>query len=207
MLEMTFSGISHNNLKQLAVAMHAYRGVHGALPPPAAYDKQGKPQLSWRVLVLPYIEQQSLFEQFRLDEPWDSEHNLRLLPRMPLIYGRLDRDAARQPYTTFYRVFVGKGTAFEGPQGLRLPDDFPDGEHNTILIVEAAEAVPWTKPEELTYAADRPVPPLGGMFEHGFQAALVDGSVITLKRDTGEAKLRALITRKGGEKLGPDGRK
>ena len=77
---------------------------------------------------------------------------------MPRIYGRYDRGTTKEPHTTFYQVFVGKGAAFEGTRGLKLAEDFPDGTSNTILIVEAGEAVPWTKPDDLPYAADRPLP-------------------------------------------------
>ncbi len=184
--------------------MQSYNDVHGALPPPAVYGKDGRPLLSWRVLLLPYVEQDVLFKQFKLDEPWDSPHNLELLTKMPRIYAPFDGSSPPEPYATFYQVFVGKGTAFEGVKGKRLLDEFPDGTSNTFLIIEAGEAVPWTKPEDLPYAADKPLPRVGGLFKDSIRAALADGSVRQIKRDTSESTLRAAITRNGGDSLGPD---
>ena len=188
----------------MAVAIHNYQDNHGTLPPHAVYSKDGKPLLSWRVLILPFIEQSTLFEKFHLDEPWDSPHNIALLPEMPKMYGRYDHKTTAAPYTTFYQVFVGKGAAFEGAKGLKLAEDFPDGTSNTILMVEAGEAVPWTKPEDLPYAADQPLPALGGLFMSTIRSALADGSVHSIKRETSEETLRASITRNGGDTLGPD---
>jgi hypothetical protein len=82
--------------------------------------------------------------------------------------------------------------------------DFPDGTSNTIFIAEAARAVPWTKPEDLPYAPDQPLPPLGGLLWGGYFVAFGDGSVRRLYREPSEATLRALITRNGGDEPGPD---
>jgi hypothetical protein len=103
-------------------------------------------------------------------------------------------------WDTKYRVFIGKGAAFE--QGKRLTEkDFTDGLDKTILIVEAGEAVPWPKPEELAYDPAKPLPKLGGTFPDGFYAAFADGSVRFIKNGTDEKLLRAMITRNGGEKI------
>jgi serine/threonine protein kinase len=191
-----------NNLKQLAVAMHRFADSHDSrLPPGAICDPQtGKPLLSWRVALLPCIEEGDLYRQFKLDEPWDSEHNIKLLPHMPKIYTvRSDKEKG-PPTTTVYRVFVGKGTAFEplGAGGVSL-HDFRDGTSNTLLIVESGDAVPWTKPDELEYDGSKPLPRLGGVSPQGFYAALADGSVRFLPWALGEEAIRAFITRSGGE--------
>jgi hypothetical protein len=176
--DASLRGTFHVNLKQLSLAMHAYHDEHRTLPPHAVFDNEGKPLLSWRVLVLPYLDQQDLYQQFRLDEPWDSPHNHKLLARMPAVYLHPARPAGEEPFATHCQVFVGPGAAFEGERGLRLLHDFPDGSANTILIAEAARAVPWTKPEDLPYAPDRPLPRLGGLFRGGvFYIAYADGSV------------------------------
>ncbi len=197
---------SQNNLHHIAVAMHNYQDVKKTLPSAALYDRQGQPLLSWRVLILPYMEQESLYKEFHLDEPWDSPYNLRLLPRMPQVYAPPYRVRSAKPYSTPYQVFVGKGAAFEGKHGLRLPDDFPDGTANTLLIVEAAELVPWTKPADLLFDRKRPLPALGWTPSQGFNAALADGSArrIGILQLPSETTLRAAITRNGGETLGPD---
>src|SRR5215472_15101476 len=163
------------------------------LPPAALCDERGKPLLSWRVLILPYVEEDALYKQFKLDEPWDSPHNIKLLDKMPRIYAPpqdLPIKLEIKPSDTFYQVFTGRGTAFEGTVGLKYPSDFLDGTSNTILVIEAGEAVPWTKPADLHYDSDRALPPLGGIFTgegrfslfsssrvKGFNAALADGSV------------------------------
>src|SRR6516225_223840 len=107
--------------------MHNYHDTHHQFPPAAVCGKDGKPLLSWRVLILPYIEAGSLYEQFKLDEAWDSPHNLPLLGKMPLNYAPPKHKAGRvPPYYTVCHVFVGKGAAFEGQQRLKLTEDFPD---------------------------------------------------------------------------------
>jgi RNA polymerase sigma factor (sigma-70 family) len=187
-------------LSVLGRALHAYHDTHGSLPPAALWSKEGKPLLSWRVAVLPYLPGgKGLYEKFRLDEPWDSPHNRRLLAEMPSIYAAASR--GRKKGWTPYQAFVGKGAAFEGRKGLRLPTDFPDGTVNTVLVVEAAEAVPWTKPGDLAYDPDKPLPRLGGRFRNGFLALFADGSVWFIKKDFTEKAMRDAITRNGGEVL------
>ena len=189
------------NLKQLAIAMHNYHDVHGSFPPAVVRDKNGKPLYSWRVLLLPYMEEQPLFQQFKLDEPWDSPNNIKLLDRMPRVF--TDPGAAMpDAHSTFYQVFVGPKTAFEDAAGQNLAT-FTDGPGNTILIVEAAKAVPWTKPEDLGFDPNAPLPALGGQHVNGYNAALADGAVHFLPRDTDERTLRGLITRNGGEAVTP----
>lgn len=195
---------SQNNLHQMALAMLNYHDVEKTLPPFAISVRQGQPLLSWRVLILPYLEQQMLYKEFHRDESWDSPHNLRLLPRMPQVYTPSYRARSAKPYSTPYQVFVGKGAAFEGKRGLRLPEDFPDGAANTLLIVEAAELVPWTKPADLPFDPKRPLPALGWYPWPGFHVALADGSVRAISRRPSETTLRAAITRNGGDTLGND---
>ena len=185
--------------------MHNYQATHGKLPPAVVYGKDGQPLYSWRVLLLPFIEQDALYQEFHLDEPWDSPHNLTLLPRMPRTYAAPGSKAAKLPPDhTVCHVFVGKGAAFEGREGLSLPEDFPDGTSNTILLVEAGEPVPWTKPADLPFAPDQPLPDLRSLFKDGFRAGLADGSVRWVRKEASEATLRAAVTRNGGERLGSD---
>ncbi|HEY7329580.1 MAG TPA: DUF1559 domain-containing protein [Gemmataceae bacterium] len=194
-----------NNLKQLGLAMHNYAAsMGGRLPANATYSKDGKPLLSWRVLILPYIEQQQLYQEFHLNEPWDSEHNKTLLAKMPKIYASPENEKTVQEHVTHYQAFLGKGAFFEGKQGLRFPAEFVDGTSNTIMFVESANAVPWTKPEDISYDPAKPLPKLGLPHSRGFQAAMCDGSVRMISHNITQQTLRAAITRNGGEILGPD---
>src|SRR5262249_54532085 len=138
---------------------------------------------------------------------------------MPKVYAPpadLPVETNAGPTDTFYQVFTGKGTAFEGRQGLNLCKDFPDGVSSTIFVVEAGEAVPWTKPADLVYEADRPLPSLGGIFtgegrfslfgpnrRRGFHVALGDSSVEFLSPEVSEASLRKEILRNDGERFDP----
>jgi RNA polymerase sigma factor (sigma-70 family) len=185
-----------NSLKQLALAMHNYHDQNKNLPPDAIYGKGGKALLSWRVAILPYLEQEALYKQFKLDEPWDSPHNKKLLAKMPKVFAPLAGKAKAN--TTFFRVFTGKDTVFPGKEGIRLQDVL-DGTSNTLMIVEAGEAVPWTKPDELPYDAKKPLPKLGGQFKDGFFLARCDGAVQFVRTPINEEVFRALITRNGGE--------
>jgi hypothetical protein len=196
---------SANNLRQLTIAMHNYANRNGSrFPPHALYSSAGKPLLSWRVLLLPYLDQDDLYKQFHLDEPWDSEHNKKLLVKMPKVFAApwAPPGATDTPYVGL----VGKSAFFDGKQGLRLPADFPDGTSNTIMLVEAPTAVPWTKPEDVPFDPDpaKPLPKLGGHFRQGFNVGMCDGSVHFISKAISDQTLRAAITRDGGEVLGAD---
>jgi prepilin-type processing-associated H-X9-DG protein len=188
---------SQNNLKQMALAMLNYESAYAKFPSAAICDKAGKPLLSWRVAILPYIEENNLYQQFHLDEPWDSKHNIKLLPLMPKIYalptaGKADGDK------THYRVFVGRHAMFELDKGRRIAE-ITDGTSNTWMIVEAAESVPWTKPEGLPYDPEKPLPKLGRFFGNGFNAAFVDGSVRFFQHTLAEATMKLLIDPSDGQ--------
>src|SRR5262249_22126086 len=132
---------------KLVIATHEYHDLHGRLPAAALYDGAGKALLSWRVQVLPHLGHKELYQQFKRDEPWDSEHNKKLLASMPDVFAPVF-GPQQAPGHTFYQAFTGPGTIFEGRQGIRITDIF-DGTSVTILLVEAGEAVPRTKPADL----------------------------------------------------------
>jgi hypothetical protein len=191
-------------MRLLGIAFHDYNDAHGRLPPAVVYGKDGKPLYSWRVLLLPSLGEEELYKQFKLDEPWDSPHNICLLPKMPATYGPFKEGVETTPGYTFYQALVGKGTAFEEGKPLRFPDDFPDGTSNTIMVVEAATAVPWTKPKDIPYAADKPLPRFGGITKNGFRATMGDASLHIVRDNVSEATIRAAITRNAGDVLGSD---
>jgi hypothetical protein len=176
--------------------------------------KDGRPLYSWRVLLLPSLEEPGLYDQFKLDEPWDSPHNLPLVDKMPRCYAPWGGYPGDETDKTHYQVLVGPGTAFER-DGLSW-DDFPDGLENTLLVVEATKPVPWTKPVDLVYDPARPLPVLGGLFQKhidflcyeigtkpGFNAVFADGKSRFIRADNNPEVIRALITRNGGEKVDP----
>jgi hypothetical protein len=184
----------------MGLAMHNYFDTHHQLPPAAVCGPDGTPLLSWRVLILPFIEQDPLYRQFHLDEPWDSPHNIELVNQMPPVFGPY-RNKRTYDGMTYFRAIVGPGAAFEGCKGLKF-SDFKDGTSNTMLIAEAWDPVPWTKPEELVYDPNGPLPRFGGIIQDGtFRALFADGSVHTIKKEVREESIRALITRDGGDTI------
>src|SRR5262249_12243111 len=102
---------SVNNLKQIALALHNFHSSNGRFPPAGSRDKNGNALLSWRVTILPFVEQQALFNEFHMDEPWDSPHNKTLLDKMPMLYAVPGASAGVG--MTFYRGFSGKGAFFD----------------------------------------------------------------------------------------------
>jgi hypothetical protein len=187
---------SENNLRQLALAMHSYHAHHKTLPASASYDAKGKPLLSWRVHMLPYVEEMPLYQEFKLDEPWDSAHNKKLIARMPNVF-RVPGQKNAKEGKTCYQVPVGKGFVFDGPKGIRFQDIF-DGTSVTIFMVETddAHAVIWTKPDDWTYSAKEPLRGLGRPGLDGFHAAFADGSVQRLSRTV---NLYPYLTRSAGD--------
>ncbi len=187
---------SSNNLKQLALAMHNFHDAYKAFPATAGLDDNGKPLLSWRVAILPFIEQSALYEKFHLDEPWDSEHNIRLLELMPATYAHPSRPT--QPGYTVYQAPVSDHSLLRETEPTRM-QQITDGTSNTIMLIETAteKSVPWTKPEDYPINADDPTI---NLFTNGItQAAFGDGSVRVLSQSIDIAILKALFTRDGGE--------
>jgi hypothetical protein len=197
---------SADRLARLVVALHTYADVHkGQFPPVANFDKDGKALLSWRVHLLPELGEAKLYEEFHLNEPWDSEHNKKLIARMPAVFGGPSRRLNEQGKTV-YLAPVGKDMAFTGSAaGRRLPQDFPDGTSNTILLVEADadHAVEWTKPEDLTID---PTKPDAGLARHlgQFLVAMADGTPHSVKETVSKKTLWAAFTPNGGDAPGDD---
>jgi len=197
-----------NNIKQILLAMLNDEAAHRKFPAPAICDELGKPLLSWRVAMLPYMEEQELYERFRLDEPWDSDHNRKLIPLLPAAY----QDPAATPDEiarglTSYQMLRGRWTAFpSNSEGPRL-QSITDGLARTLAVVEVSrqKAVPWTKPEDLTFDKDKPLDGLGtdrrpgGLFLGGF----FDGHVETFTPEVAPASFRAMASPSAGDTVGP----
>ena len=186
-----------NNLKQIALAALNYESATRTLPPSYISAKEtGKPLLSWRVAILPYLDQQQLYQQFHLDEPWDSPHNKSLIPLMPQVYRSTGPAAAMGK--TRYLTLRSKESAFPGKEGVRLAD-ITHGTSNTILAVEAdqAHAVVWTKPDDLDLDPQKPAAGLAGQPRRGFWVALCDGSVRFIQDSIDTEFLQDMVNRHG----------
>ena len=186
-----------NQLKQIALGLLNYESTYGKFPARANYDAAGKPLLSWRVLILPYLEEMELYNQFHLDEPWDSEHNLKLAAQMPDVYRS---QSFNDPLKTIYLTADGKGTAMEGNQGIKF-SQISDGTSNTMMVLEVnpENAVVWTQPADLPFDPANPGVGLGAIRPNGFQAAFVDGSVHLISPQTTPDTLRKLLQCADGE--------
>ncbi len=189
-----------NNLKQIGLAMHNSHEAYGRFPAPALLSKDDKKLLSWRVHLLPFLEEESLYKQFKLDEPWDSANNKPLIEKMPRVFASPSHDDLTKQGKTVFVAPKGKGTAWDDPQGRRIRD-FRDGTSNTILVVEANKmaAVIWTKPDDIEIDFDDPIKDLKGARTGGFLVLLCDGSVRFISDNINIATLKALLTRAGGE--------
>ena len=192
---------SVNQLKRIGLAMHIYHDQQKTFPP-VAITADGKPKLSWRVALLPYLEDpgaKELYGEFHLDEPWDSEHNKPLIAKIPEVY-RCPRSKAAARGMTVYLAPIGPTTIFSGPEGTKMRQ-ITDGTSNTILIVEAAEdrAAPWTKPEDWKFDPAQPSVGLGGHFRNRLQFLFADGSVHAVRDTIDKDQLAPLFTRNGRE--------
>ncbi len=186
---------SMNNMRQIVLSLFNYESANRKFPGRAVRNEDGEPLLSWRVMILPYLEENELFHEFRLDEPWDSEHNIQLLDRMPAIF--LDPRQETPPGHTVFLAPYGENSGWPD-ESFRI-SQITDGTSNTISVVEAAAhlAVPWTKPDDLDvdqFQGDSWMPE--GL---GANVSMFDGSVRFLSRAIDFEVLRALFTMQGGE--------
>lgn len=193
---------SMNAMKQIGLAMHNYMDVNRTFPAAYTVDKQGKPLLSWRVAILPYIEQNQLYQQFHLDEPWDSEHNKKLIAKMPKLYASPASKVAKEGKTA-YVTLRGESTIFPGEKGVPIAD-IRDGTSNTIMTVEVDDqhAVIWTKPDDFQFNPEKPHDGLAGQYENIVIIGFADGSVRAIKLNVDAQTLKGLGTRSGGETPG-----
>ncbi len=191
-----------DQLKHLAIAMHNYHDQNKSFPPPAIVNKEGKPLLSWRVALLPFLEEgvdPNLYGQFHLDEPWDSAHNKTLIAKMPDLY-RCPMSKVGDMGRTVYLAPRGEATMFPGPAGIRIRD-VTDGTSKTIMLVAVDEehAVPWTKPEDWTLDPEHPAAGLGAPFFDKLLLLFGDGSVHMVHDTIDKDILRKLLTRNGSD--------
>ncbi len=187
------------NLRQIGLATRNYTDTYLSTPTngygfPTRSDKV---LLSWRVMLLPFIEQGDLFRLFDLNQPWNSPGNKRLIPKMPKIYKPV-RGSAKTG-ETYYRGFTGPDAYFAGNRGYTQENLGNGG--NILMVVEAAEPVIWTKPDDLPFDTSKPLPKLGGEFDGDFHVLMADGSVRWVKKNFNPEALKDAIVVIGDKKL------
>ncbi len=189
---------SMNNLRQLMLAFCTPITMRKARSRRryCLYGPDGKTPYSWRVALLPYLDQAALYAEYRKDERWDSENNKRVLEKMPAVF-RDPNDPAESNFSSYFGL-TGPSTVFFGKDGAKI-QQILDGTSNTLLLVEAKRDIPWTKPEDIPYSQDEPLPKLGGRYDGVFLAVFCDGVRRDLSKYSDEAMLRAIITPGGGE--------
>ena len=149
--------------------------------------------------ILPYVEHQLLYEQFKLDEPWDSEHNIKLVKQMPMVY-RNPVSKAAAGKTTFLGP-AGMGLLFDSAAPERKMQEITDGTSNTIMVLDVNDdaAVAWTKPEDLNVDPKQPLKGLGGNADGKILALFGDASIRRLDRKIAPVEFYKLLTIAGGE--------
>ena len=152
---------------------------------------------------MPYLGEDKLYKEFHLDEPWDGEHNKKLIARMPAVFRSPTNPKLAADGKTTYLAPVGDATMFPAGRGVRIAE-VTDGTSNTILFVDADDdsAVVWTKPEDLTYDPKAPAKSLGFRYP-GALVVFVDGSTHLIPKTVEKATLQGLFTRNGGEVVTP----
>ncbi|MDA7904411.1 DUF1559 domain-containing protein [bacterium] len=185
---------SMNNLKQIGLAFYNYFEVHRKFPSNIR-DKDGRPLLSWRVAILPYLEESKLYDEFHLDEPWNSEHNIQLLSKMPQVFANPNLELENR---TVYLGFEGNDTTF-GEKTIGFAQIL-DGTANTILAVEANEdaAVNWSAPQDIPFDPALDVNTVGNLRPGGFNALLLDGSVMFFPNSIEQQALKNWIQKSDG---------
>ncbi len=194
-----------NNLKHIMLALHNYHDANKTFPPAANCSPDGKPLLSWRVHILPYLDESALYKEFHLNEPWDSEHNRKLVTRMPAIYASSNITARQRTQgLTTYLGISGEHTLFFGLEG-RSIRAITDGTSNTIGIVDATtdHVVNWTEPKDLKVDPKNPHKGLAGQLERKFRVGICDGSVRAIPDAITPQNLRRLLLIDDGEVVDP----
>lgn len=199
--------ITKDNYHNVGMALANYESAYGNFPAPATRDKNGKPLFSWRVEILPFIEEQALYNEFKRDEPWDGPNNIKLLDRMPKVFDTPYLPPAKAGHTHL-QVCTGPKTMFPNDKNVRKGMTYAqlsamDGASDTIMLAPGAKAVPWTAPDDIVIDKEAIKPKL--LFgRRGAVIVLADVSVRVLPPAITEKTLRWAIDPNDGNVLGDD---
>ncbi len=189
-------------LQRIGKALRAYHKKHGTYPPAYQADAEGTPQHSWRVMLLPYLDEKELHGEYKFDEPWDGPNNVKLADRMPDVF-RCDPESS-EPKTSFVAV-IGPLTLWTGKEGAKR-EDITDEKKQTVLVMESpGTSVSWMSPDDPPY--DKLGLTLKSKREHkddvidlrGGQALFADGKVREIPEDLSPGTLRKLLEIADGE--------
>lgn len=196
-----------NQIKQINLAILTYEQVHHCFPPAYVADGNGRPLYSWRVLILPYMEQSDLYKKIRLYEPWDSPHNRSVLQNGALAKLFQCPLAENPKDETSYVMIVGPNTISDGPHSVRYVD-MKDGTSNTIMVAEIKNSgIHWAEPrdlncEEMSFRVNDPNGKGISSYHRGVaNVGLADGSVRSIADNIDPKFLKALTTINGGEDM------
>lgn len=139
-----------SNLRRIGSALHNYHDVYGCFPPAVVNDKQGKPMHSWRVALLPFLNEHALYAQYDANQSWDGPKNRNIAPRAPSVY-RCPAAPVGSGAETNYVMIVGAGTVGGQPNRSVSLADIHDGTSNTVMVVEVVgSGIGWSQPRDLS---------------------------------------------------------
>jgi hypothetical protein len=198
------------NLNAIGLALYQYQQAQGAFPPAFVTDSEGRPLFSWRVLVLPYLGRQDVYDRFHLDEPWDSPHNRKLLDAMPSSFACPARQKRVAPGRLInVLALVAPGTTLPGSGSVRI-EQILDDPDRTLMLVESSQAdIPWTAPIDLDPRTGRltnthdpgPIGPTSDYRSGWINTVAANGVVRSYAPDTLRKSLVPASTIAGGEAL------
>jgi Protein of unknown function (DUF1559) len=193
-----------SNLKQIMLALHTYHDAYGSFPPAYVADEDGQPMHSWRVLILPFLGHQRLYEDYDFSQPWDSPNNSNVAVPIP-DYFYCPADTTKRATDTSYVLITGDGSAWPDDHAPGR-DDFTDDPAQTIVLVEVVNSgIHWMEPRDLPMSEAlqgiNAKTGLGISSRHrgGVQVGRADGSIRFIPESVSRQQLQAMLTPDGGE--------